>query len=69
MSGDEFYRATVDRLKESQKLVSKMLMVDELNRNFSFSNKEVVFNILDCCVNGILGYPDHGDVLNVKTVG
>ncbi|XP_044763345.1 uncharacterized protein LOC123320203 [Coccinella septempunctata] len=67
MSGDEFYRATVDRLKESQSFVSKMLMVDELNRNFSFSNKEVVFDIIDCCVNGILGYPDHGDVLNVKT--
>ncbi|XP_045468526.1 uncharacterized protein LOC123676579 [Harmonia axyridis] len=67
MSGDEFYRATVERLKETNNFVSKMLMVDELNRNFSFSNKEVVFDIIDCCVNGILGYPDRGDVLNVKT--
>ncbi|KAK9886347.1 hypothetical protein WA026_015864 [Henosepilachna vigintioctopunctata] len=67
MSGDEFYRKTVERLEENNKLVSKLLMVDELDRNFSFSNKELTFEIHDCYVNGILGYPDDGDVLNIKT--
>ncbi|KAL3271900.1 hypothetical protein HHI36_022370 [Cryptolaemus montrouzieri] len=67
LSGDEYYRNIIKRLEENNKLVSKMLMVDELDRNFSFSNKEVTFDINDCCVNGVLGYPDHGDVLNIKT--
>lgn len=68
MSGDRLYNSCVAYLKECNKFLDKMLMVDEIQRKFDLENKEVQLDIQDCLVNGIISAKEDMGIPSLKQV-
>lgn len=68
MSGDKLYNNCVNYLKECNKFLHPMLMVDEIQRKFDLHEKEVHLEIEDCLVNGIISAKEDVDIPNLKKV-
>ncbi|XP_023310426.1 uncharacterized protein LOC111691585 [Anoplophora glabripennis] len=60
--GDQLYKESVERLKNSEKFVSKLLTISEVNPDLKVRGKIANFEIGECCINGLINAKHHPSV-------
>ncbi|XP_019769617.1 uncharacterized protein LOC109544047 isoform X1 [Dendroctonus ponderosae] len=66
MTGDEFYRDSVETLQEKGAFISSHLMLFELKKRHRLRDKEAEFELEECLVNGLINARNSNDVNDLR---
>lgn len=68
INGHEYYKESIEYLKEKNLFKDKKLLISELKPHFPYKQQLILFKVDECYLNGFINAKEEQNTLNLKKV-